>query len=317
MPSPRTQIAKLPDLIAEARRITSVEKPYRVAVAVAQDPNVLGAVVEAHHEGVALASLYGDENKIRALAEKEGLSLEGLHLEHIENDLQAARAAVESAHRGESQILMKGFVKTADLLKLVLSREYSLRGGGILSHVSLMELPTYNKLLIITDGGMIIKPSLEEKIAIIHNAGKVMRALGVRQPRVALLSMVDFVYPEFETSAENATIGKMGDRGQFRGMIVDGPVTFDVAFSSDAARFQNIRTPVAGKTDILVVNSIEEGNILTKSLVIFARARFAGIVMGAKIPIALVSRTDTLYNKKASIALGVVVGHYRQHKESR
>jgi phosphate butyryltransferase len=304
----------LDEVVARARAISQQLGPWPLAVAVAQDRDVLGAVIDAHQDRIVRGMLFGDAEKIRRLAEAEGLSMDGLEVVHIADEAAAARAAVTAANEGRARMLMKGFVKTGELLRLVLAKEFQLRGADLLSHVAVMDVPAYGKLMIITDGGMVVKPSLEEKVAIIRNAGAVMGALGQKRARVALLSMADVVHPGLESTVENAVIGKMGDRRQFGGMVVDGPISFDVAFSEFAARYHHIRTPVAGRTDILVVNSIEEGNILIKSLVIFARARFAGIIVGSRVPICLVSRTDSRFNKKASIALGVVLGHHAQRR---
>lgn len=303
------KLNSLQAIIDHAQQMGARHGPCPLAVAVAQDSNVLGAVVEAHRSGIARGILYGCQEKMFRLAEEEELSLEGLEIVDVPDDHAAARAAVAAVDSGEARLLMKGFVKTGELLRLVLSKDFNLRLGGLLSHVAVMEIPAFHKLIVITDGGMVVKPSLEEKISIVENAGAVLRALGVAKPRVALLSMTDVVYPGLESTIENATLGKMGDRGQFKNLVVDGPITFDVAFSDFAALYHGLRSPVAGNTDILVVNSIEEGNILIKSLVFFAEARFAGIIAGARVPISLVSRTDSLFNKKASIALGVVLGH--------
>lgn len=313
----RKELGSLQEIIDRARRISQDGQPSKVAVVVAQDPNVLGAIAEAKRDGIAQGILFGSTEKIVRIAEAENISLAGMEFVDILDDSNAARAAVEAVNCGQADLLMKGFIQTSELLKLVLSKDFQLRGDGLLSHVALMEVPSYWKLMIITDGGMVVKPSLEEKIAITRNAAIVMHALGVATPKVALLSMADIVHPGLESTLDNAVIGKMGDRRQFRGMVVDGPVTFDVAFSDFAARYHHTRSRVAGKTDILVVNSIEEGNILIKSLTIFADARFAGIIVGARVPISLVSRTDSLFNKKASIALGVVVGHFLKRTERK
>lgn len=303
------KLNSLQAIIDQAQVLGARHGPCPMAVAVAQDNNVLGAVVEAHRSGIARGILYGCRDKMLRLAEQEGFSLDGQEIVDIPDDLAAARAAVAAVDAGEARLLMKGFVKTGELLRLVLSKDFRLRLGNLLSHVAVMEIPAFHKLVIITDGGMVVKPSLEDKISIIENAGTVLRALGVPKPRVAVLSMTDVVHPGLASTIENATLGKMGDRGQFKNLVVDGPITFDAAFSDFAALYHGLHSPVAGNTDILVVNSIEEGNILIKSLVFFAEARFAGIIAGARVPIPLVSRTDSLFNKKASIALGVVLGH--------
>jgi len=300
-------IRRLQDIVDLATDLTRRHGPCPLAVAVAQDANILGAVVAAHHQGWVKGTLFGDRDKMERLAAEESLSLDGLELIHLPDDSAAAQAAVEAVAAGRARLIMKGFVKTAELLRLVLAKDYGLRGSGLLSHVAVMEVPVYPKLFILTDGGMVIRPSIEEKITILGHAADVRRVLGVRKPRVAILSMSDEVHPGLETTLENASIGKMGDRRQFPGLIVDGPISFDTAFSKAAAGFNRISSPVCGQTDILVVNSIEEGNTLIKSLAIFAGAAFAGAIVGAKVPIPLVSRTDSLFNKKASIALGVVL----------
>jgi phosphate butyryltransferase len=309
------QLNTLQAIVDSAVDLGARRGPCPLAVAVAQDSHVLGALVEAHRSGMIRGLLYGSREKMLRLAEEEELSLDGLEIVDIPDDLTAARAAVAAVDSGEARLLMKGFVKTGDLLRLVLSKEFNLRKGGLLSHVAVMEIPALGRLIAISDGGMVVKPSMEEKIVIIENAGAVMRALGVSRPRVALLSMTDVVQPSLPSTLENATLGKMGDRRQFRHLVVDGPITFDVAFSDFAARYHGLRSPVAGRTDILIVNSIEEGNILIKSLAFFVKARFAGIIAGCRVPISLVSRTDSLFNKKASIALGILLGEAAERRD--
>lgn len=305
MPAPNT----LQAVMDRARSLAAAGENCRIAVAGAQDLHVLEAVDQASREGFARAVLFGDREEIVRMAGRHGINLEPHTIVHVAAPENAAREAVAASSRGECQLLMKGFVSTSVLLRQVLSREFNLRTGNLLSHVAVMEVPAYPKLFAITDGGMVVQPGLPEKMQIIRNASRVMHSLGVARPKVAMLSMVDFIYPGLPTSVENAVLGKMGDRGQFPSCDVDGPLTFDAAFSLEAAKYAGLRSRVAGKTDILVVNSIEEGNTLIKSLSLLAEARFGGVIAGARVPVALVSRTDSAYNKKAAIALGLVLGY--------
>lgn len=281
--------------------------PKRVAVAAAQDDAVLEAVKGAKEQGIADFILVGDTDKIQITAEKLGISLKGMQIIQEVDDHQAIYQAVTMVSRGEADILMKGFVNTADLLRVVLDKEVGLRTGRVLSHVAVYELPGFDRLTMVTDGGMNIAPSLQQKADIIQNCVRLAHVLGVNPAKVAVLAAVEVVNPDMPATLEAAALAKMADRGQIKGAIVDGPLAFDNAINAEAAKHKGINSPVAGCADILMVPDIEAGNILGKSLVYIAGSRIAGLIMGATKPVIVTSRADTHEAKLLSIALGALL----------
>ena len=283
--------------------------PKRVAVAAAQDDAVLEAVQGAKAQGIADFVLVGDKAKIQSLADNMGITLDGLTIVHEPDDRKAAFHAVSLVSRGEADVLMKGLIGTADLLRAVLDKEVGLRTGRVLSHAAAFELAGLNRLLIVTDGGMNINPTLQQKADIIQNSVGLAKTLGVTPAKVAVLAAVELVNPDMPATMEAAALAKMAERGQIKGAIVDGPLALDNAISEEAARHKGIKSPVAGMADILLVPDIEAGNMLVKSLVYFAGSKLAGLVLGAAKPVVVTSRADTHESKILSIALGVLSGH--------
>ncbi|MPM46116.1 Phosphate acetyltransferase [bioreactor metagenome] len=220
---------------------------------------------------------------------------------------KAAAKAVELVSKGEAQFLMKGILGTADLLKAVLNKEAGLKTSNLLSHVMIYEVPTYHKLLFLTDGGMVPYPELKDKIGIINNAVKVAHSLQIEKPMVAPICAVEVVNPSMQATLDAAALATMNKRGQIKGCIIDGPLALDNAISKEAAHHKGIVSEVAGETDILLVPNIEAGNFLGKSLTYFAQAESAGVIVGAKCPVVLVSRADSAKSKLYSIALGAVL----------
>jgi phosphate butyryltransferase len=282
----------------------------RVAVAVAQDADVLGAVRSAYDDGICDASLFGDEKKIKALAEQNKIDLAGLEVINQTDPGQAVLQTVELASTGKADVVMKGFVSTSALLKGVLDKRFNLRAGPTLSHVAVLTIPGYHKLLMITDGGMVVKPTLEQRFDILKNAVLVGKALGIEPVRVALSAAADTVVAKMPQTEEDAELVKMVKAEKIEGCEVAGPMSFDIATSADVAAMEGVENPVAGNADVYLVGSIEECNITTKSMIIFARAIFAGVIIGAKVPVSLVSRTDPVIGKKTSIALACLVADY-------
>jgi phosphate butyryltransferase len=278
-----------------------------LAVAVAQDSVVLKAVVEAVKLQIIDAILVGDEKEILKIALNENLSLQNIRIINEKNILAAAAKAVELVSNGDAQFIMKGMLGTADLLKAVLCKEAELRGKGLLSHVMIYDVPTYHKLLFLTDGGMVTCPELKEKIEIINNAVVVAHALQIDVPKVAPICAVEVVSLSMQATIDAAVLTQMNKRGQIKGCTIDGPLGLDNAISKEAAEHKGIISDVAGDSDILLVPNIEAGNFLGKSLTYFAKAESAGIIVGAKCPIVLVSRADSAKSKLYSIALGAVV----------
>ncbi|MGV8983749.1 phosphate butyryltransferase [Clostridium sp.] len=278
-----------------------------LSVAVAQDNIVLKAVVEAVKLQIVDAILVGDEEKIKEIALKEKLSLQNIRIVNEKDTIRAAAKAVELISSGDAHFIMKGMLGTSDLLKAVLSKEAGLRGKGLLSHVMIYDIPSYHKLLFLTDGGMVTCPELKEKIEIINNAVEVAHALDIDIPKIAAICAVEVVNPSMQATIDAASLSQMNKRGQIKGCLIDGPLGLDNAISKEAAEHKGIISEVAGDSDILLVPSIEAGNFLGKSLTYFAKAESAGIIVGAKCPVVLVSRADSAKSKLYSIALGAVV----------
>ncbi len=278
-----------------------------LAVAVAQDNIVLKAVVEAVRLQIVDVILVGDEDKIKDIALSENLNLQNIRIVNEKNIITAAATAVELVSKGEAHFIMKGMIGTSDLLKAVLNKEAGLRGKGLLSHVMVYDVPTYHKLLFITDGGMVTYPELKDKVEIINNAVKVAHALQIEIPKIAPVCAVEVINPSMQATLDAAALTLMNKRGQIKGCLIDGPLGLDNAISKEAAEHKGIISEVAGDSDILLVPSIEAGNFLGKSLTYFSKAESAGIIVGAKCPVVLVSRADSAKSKLYSIALGAVV----------
>ena len=291
----------------ELLELAKVKVKKTLSVAVAQDNVVLKAVVEAVKLQIVDAILVGDEEKIREIAAKENLSLENIRIVNEKNIVGAATKAVELVTNGEAHFIMKGMLGTSDLLKAVLNKEAGLRGKGLLSHVMVYDIPSYHKLLFLTDGGMVTYPELKDKIEIINNAVEVAHALQIDIPKVAPICAVEVVNPSMQATLDAAALSLMNKRGQIKGCLIDGPLGLDNAISKEAAEHKGIISEVAGDSDILLVPNIEAGNFLGKSLTYFAKAESAGIIVGAKCPVVLVSRADSAKSKLYSIALGAVV----------
>jgi phosphate butyryltransferase len=279
-------------------------KPVRVAVAAAGDLDVLEAVNKASQLGIATGIFVGDRDFIEKTAASAGIDLSTHRVEHASDAGEAARKSVALVRAGEADILMKGNIQTADLLRAVLDREQGLRTGKILSHVALVEVPGYHKLLMVSDGGLNIAPDLKTKFEITQNAINVAHTLGWAEPKVALLSALELVNPDMPSTIDAALIAKAAERGQIRGALVDGPLAADGALSKEAAEHKKIVSPVAGVADVLIVPNIETGNILLKGLQYLAGATWAGVVVGARAPVLVLSRADHAKAKMFAIALG-------------
>ncbi|WP_304626296.1 phosphate butyryltransferase [Sporomusa sp. GT1] len=282
--------------------------PKRVAVAVAQDDAIMEAVQGAREQKIAEFILVGDREKVHETAGKLGVSLEDVQIIHEPDDRKAAYRAVALVSGGQADVLMKGLINTADLLRAVLDKEIGLRTGRVLSHTAVYELPGFDRLLMVTDGGMNIAPTLQQKADIIQNSVQLARVLGISPAKVAVLAAVEVINPDMPATLEAAALTKMADRGQIKGAIVDGPLALDNAISLEAASHKGIKSPVAGMADILVTPDIVAGNILGKSLVYIAKGKIAGLVLGAAKPVVVTSRADTHEAKLMSIALGALLG---------
>lgn len=297
-------ITRYRELLDEVQK----REPARVAVAAAQDDAVLQACQDAYERGLATFTLFGDMARIEAAAQKSGVRLDGMKIVNEPDDMRSAMQAVECVSTGNADIVMKGLINTGDLLRAVLDKSIGLRTGRVLSHLALFELSGFNRLIGVTDGGMNIMPTLQQKADIIQNATAVFHKLGVDPVRVAVLAAVETVNADMPATIDAAALAKMNDRGQIRGVIVDGPLALDNAVSEEAARHKGIVSPVAGKADLLIVPNIEVGNVLGKSLVFMAGGTIAGLIVGARRPIVVTSRADTPESKVISIALASLCG---------
>lgn len=274
----------------------------RCAVVHPCDEESLKGALDAGKHGLIVPVLVGPAGRIRATAAQAGLSLEGLELHDCAHSHAAAEVATAMAAAGDVAMLMKGSLHTDELISAVLA-EPRLRTGRRLSHVFRFEVPSYAKPLLVTDAAINIRPNLEDKADIARNAIELAHALGVAQPRVALLAAVETVTPRLSSTLDAAALCKMADRGQIRGALLDGPLAFDNAISSEAAEIKGIQSKVAGQADILLVPDLESGNMLAKQLEYLAGASSCGVVLGAKVPIALTSRADKALSRVASAAL--------------
>jgi phosphate butyryltransferase len=303
-----TPLRSAQDIIEKAKAISAVQGMKRVVIAAAHDDDVLEAIHEAQTEGIAEGILVGDRPKIETLCHSINIDPNEFHIENIPDDTKAAVRSAQIAAAGEACAIMKGFLPTSTLLKVLLSKSSGLRQVDTVSHVAVLTVPRYHKLLGITDGGIIAKPNFEQKLAIITNAVMVYRALGIPHPKIALLATIDMVREEVPETLECAIISRMADEshGFGTGAYIEGPLSFDTAVDRRVAEVEGFNRPVMGDADIVVTSSIEEGNILAKSLINFAGATFSGIIAGAKVPISLVSRSDSTLNKRSSIALAIV-----------
>lgn len=283
----------------------------KLSVAAAQDEEVLIAVDSARKLGIIDAVLVGDKEKIEAIAKAASIDITKYEIVDEKDLKQAARKAVSLVSEGKADYLMKGLIGTADLLRAVLDKEIGLRTKSLLSHVMVYSVPAYHKLLFLTDGGMVTYPDLNQKIQLVNNAVKVAAALGVDPIHVAPLCAVEVINPDMQATLDAAALSKMNQRGQIKGCIIDGPLALDNAISKEAAEHKGIKSPVSGEADILLVPNIEAGNLMGKSMTYFGHAKSAGVIMGAKCPIVLVSRADTHESKLYSIALGSLTSNVK------
>lgn len=285
----------------------NAKPPVRTAVAWPCDEVSLGGAMQAVKDKLIEPILVGSEAKIRAVAEKLELDLGSTQIVDVGESRSSAIKAVELARKGEVQMLMKGSLHTDELMGAVVSREGGMRIGRRISHVFALDVPSYHKTLFVTDAAVNIQPDLETKIDILQNAIDMLHAIEITNPRVAILSAVESVNAAIPSTLDAAALCKMVDRGQITGAVVDGPLAFDNAISSEAARIKKITSKVAGDVDLLMVPNLEAGNILFKELQYLAGALAAGVVVGAKVPVVLTSRADGELVRMASCALGVLI----------
>ncbi len=288
----------------------AIEKgPKRVAVACAQDDDALKAIKEAYEKGIIKGILVGDTDKIKSISNEIELDLSDFELIHIEDMAEASLKAVSMVSSGEADLVMKGLVDTSIILKAVLNKEVGLRTGNVLSHVAVFDIPTYHKILTVTDAAMNIAPDLKAKKQIIENALAVTKALEIDLPNVGVIAAKEKVTESMPATVDAGELVKMNQSGEIMNCKVGGPFALDNAVSKEAAQIKGIKDPMAGDVDILLCPTIEAGNVLYKALNFLANAKSAGIIVGAKAPIILTSRADSDESKLNSIALGVLMSN--------
>jgi len=286
--------------------------PVRTAVAHPCDETSLRGAVEAAEAKIIKPILVGPQARIRALAATLSLDIAPYRLVDTPHSHASAAKAVEIVRNGEADALMKGSLHTDELMAEVVNKETGIRTARRISHVFIMDVPTYHKPLFITDAAVNIFPTLEDKVDIVQNAIELAQALGVAQPKVAVLSAIETISSKIPSTIDAAALCKMADRGQITGAIIDGPLALDNAVDREAAAVKNIASPVAGDADILLVPDLEAGNMLAKELSFLANADAAGIVLGARVPIILTSRADTVRARMASCAVAALYAHARR-----
>lgn len=291
------------DLLASAQ----AKGPMTVAVAGAQQSEVMLAGLDAEVAGLAEVILVGDQPQIEQIAADEQFDISRMELIHEPQPHEAALRVMQLVSEGRADIAMKGKIETSDFLRAALTRELGLRTGRLFTHVASFEIPGFDRLIFISDAGVVVAPDLEEKVQIVQNAIYVAHALDIELPRVAILAATEIVNPKIPTTLDAANLSKMADRGQIRGGLVDGPLALDNAISPDSARIKGIKSEVAGYADILIAPDIEAGNVLAKAITYFAQGKMAGVVVGARCPLILPSRSDTREAKLVSLALGVML----------
>jgi phosphate acetyltransferase len=293
------------------KRCANLE-PIPTAVAHPCETSALAGAMEAGEKNLITPILVGPAAKIRQVASDAGIGLGSVRIVDASHSHESAAKAVALVRAGEAELLMKGSLHTDELLGAVVARETGLRTGRRISHVFIMDVPTYHKVLIVTDAAINIAPALDDKVDICQNAIDLARALGLELPRLAILAAVETVNAKMQATIDAACLCKMAERGQITGAVLDGPLAFDNAISAEAAKIKGITSPVAGNPDILLVPDLEAGNILAKQLSFLANADSAGLVLGARVPIILTSRADSVRSRIASCGVAVLAAHARR-----
>jgi phosphate butyryltransferase len=294
----------------DLRRLVEGGPRKKLVLAAAQDQHSLGAVLKAWKEGLVEPILVGNRESIQSICAANNYDITGIRIVHEPNIDMSVEVAVRMVSDKQGDVLMKGTVGTSTLLKCVLNKEWGLRTGNLLSHFALFEVETYHKVIAVTDVAMNIAPDLKDKIAIVNNSVSCLNRLGYKIPKVAVLGAVEMVNENMEATLHAALLSKMNQRDQIKNCIIDGPLAFDNAVSLISAQNKGIKSEVAGDTDLLLMPDIEVGNVLYKSLVFFAKAKVASIILGAKVPIVLTSRSDSEQAKFDSILLSAAASRW-------
>jgi phosphotransacetylase len=287
-------------------------EPIPTAVAHPCETTALAGPIEAAEKGLIKPILVGPAAKIRALAKENRLKLGDIEIVDTPHSHESAARAVQLVREGKAELLMKGSLHTDELLGAVIARETGLRTARRMSHVFLMDVPTYHKPIIITDAAINIAPTLEDKVDICQNAIDIAHVMGLKKPKVAILAAVETVTSKMPATIDAAALCKMADRKQITGGLLDGPLAFDNAISKEAARIKGIDSEVAGDPDILLVPDLEAGNMVAKLLSFLAKADSAGLLLGARVPVILTSRADSVRSRIASCAVAMLAAHARR-----
>ena len=286
--------------------------PIPTAVAYPCEETALEGAIDAGKQGLITPILVGPAGKIGEIAKASKVDISGVEIVDVASSHASAAKAVELVRQGKAELLMKGSLHSDEILGAVIAKETGLRTGRRLSHVFIMDVPTYHKVLIVTDAAINIAPTLEDKVDICQNAIDLCRAFGLERPKVAILAAVETVNSKMPATLDAAALCKMSDRGQIKGGLLDGPLAFDNAISKEAADIKGIKSEVAGDPDILLAPDLESGNMMAKQLSFLANADSAGLVLGAKVPVILTSRADSLRSRIASCAVAVMAAHMRR-----
>lgn len=289
--------------LSDLKAIVAGGPMRKLVLAAAQDQHSLGAVIRAWKDNIIEPILVGDKESIQNICAANNYDIAGVRIIHEPDMEMSVEMSVRMVNNKQADVLMKGKIGTSTLLKHVLNKEWGLRTGNLLSHFALFEVETYHKVIAVTDVAMNIAPNLKDKISIINNSVNCLVKLGYNMPKVAVLGAVEMVNESMEATLDAALLSKMNQRDQIRNCIIDGPLAFDNAVSLESAQHKGIRSEVAGDTDLLLMPDIEVGNVLYKSLVFFARAKVAAVILGARVPIVLTSRSDSEQAKYDSILL--------------
>lgn len=288
------------DLIIKVKDNDNIKK---VAVVAAQDEHTLEAVFRARRDHIVKPVLIGDKPKIKDILKSLNVEFDEDEIIHVSSDFEAAEKAVEFINENKADFIMKGKLQTADLLKAVVNKEKGLRTGKVMSHVAILEIPSYHKLISVTDGGMMMYPNVEEKKEIIENVVDVFHKLGYKCPLIAVMTAVETVNPKMPETVDADVLKKMNQSGKIKDCIVEGPISYDLIMNKESASIKGYNSPVTGNADILISPNITTGNLLSKALIESAGAKMAGMIVGAKVPIVLTSRGSTSEEKYLSLVL--------------
>ena len=281
----------------------------RLVLCCAHDEHSLDAVYEAYKEGLITPVFVGREDEIKKICAEHGFDFGDVKIYNEDDDVEAAKTAVRLIREGEGDFLMKGRMQTSDLLRQVVNKETGLQCGKIMSHVGLFQVPNYHKVVVLTDGGMLLAPDLEQKKKIIENAVEVLHSLGYDDPKVAVMCGAEVLNKKAVESVDAAALKEMNQNGEITGCTVEGPISYDIALSKEIAEFKKFDSPVAGEADAMIMPCMAAGNLLGKSWTVSGGGMMAGIIVGAKVPVVLVSRGSTAEEKFYSIALAAAASN--------